>query len=255
MVPTSSAITTARVSPTPGRGEEPLNRGRGLEHGLDLVLEPAELTVQILDLLEQLLGRVRRTGRQELETLAQESAAPRAEEVAHLQMVEGVLGQGGVNAILELRARPDEHQARARQVALVAQLARGNPDRRKGAVALELIEPSDVELIGLVDRAHHQFRFASVHEFGHAAGRLNLVDDPVPITDRLYRDRRARLTSRQELLQRSSLMREPLFTDDLTVRSSHRRQRVMFVGIERDIFHVLRLLSRLTPSSVVQRPR
>jgi hypothetical protein len=38
-------------------------------------------------------------------------------------------------------------------------------------------------------------------------------------------------------------MREPLFADELTVRPSHRRQGVMFVGIERDIFHVLRLLS------------
>jgi len=50
-------------------------------------------------------------------------------------------------------------------------------------------------------------------------------------------------------------MREPLFADEPTVRPSHRRQGVMLVGIERDIFHVLRLLSRLTPSSVVQRPR
>jgi hypothetical protein len=50
-------------------------------------------------------------------------------------------------------------------------------------------------------------------------------------------------------------MREPLFADEPTVRANHRRQRVMLVGIERDIFHVLRLLSRLTPSSVVQRPR
>src|SRR5439155_22793934 len=78
---------------------------------------------------------------------------------------------------------------------------------------------------------------------------------PIPIADRLHCDRRARLTSRQKLLERSPLMREPLFADELTVRPSHRRQGVMFVGIERDIFHLLRLLSRLTPSSVVQRPR
>ena len=53
------------------------------------------------------------------------------------------------------------------------------------------------------------------------------------------------------LPQRSS----PLFADKLTVRPSYRRQRVVFVCVERDIFHRLRLLSRLTPSSVVQRPR
>ena len=238
-----------------GQGQEQLNGGRGLEDGLHLVLEPAHLPVQSLDLLEKLLSGVRRTGRQESETLAEEGAAPHAEEIAHLQVVEGVLGQGGVNPIFELRALTDEHHARPRKVALVAQLARGNPDRREGPVALELIEPADVESIGLVDLAHHQFCLAGVHELGHAAGGLDLVDDPIPITDRLHGDRGARLTSRQKLLQGSPLMGEPLFADEPTVRPSHRRQRVMLVGIERDIFHVLRLLSRLTPSSVVQRPR
>ena len=53
-----------------------------------------------------------------------------AEEIAHLDIVEGVLGQGGVNAILELRALADEHHARAGKVTLVAELAWGNPDRR-----------------------------------------------------------------------------------------------------------------------------
>jgi hypothetical protein len=42
--------------------------------------------------------------------------------------------------------------------------------------SLELIKPADVEPIGLVDLAHHQFRLAGVHELGHAAGGLNLVD-------------------------------------------------------------------------------
>jgi hypothetical protein len=131
------------------QGQEQLNGGRGLEHGLHLVLEPTHLTVQILDLLEKLLSGIRRTRRQELETLAEEGAAPHAEEIADLEIMEGVLGQGGVNAIFELRALADEHHARARQVPLVAQLTRGNPDRREGAVALEVVESPDVELIGL----------------------------------------------------------------------------------------------------------
>jgi hypothetical protein len=38
-------------------------------------------------------------------------------------------------------------------------------------------------------------------------------------------------------------MREPLFADESTVRPNHRRERVMLVGIEGDIFHLLRLLS------------
>src|SRR4029450_423336 len=121
---------------------------------MSLWRDPAPLPVQILDLFEKLLSSVRRTRRQELETLAEEGAAPHAEEIAHVEMVEGVLGQGGVNAILELRALSDEDHSRARKVALVAELARGNPDRGEGAVALEMVESADVELIGLVDLAH-----------------------------------------------------------------------------------------------------
>src|SRR5262249_21962877 len=81
------------------------------EQGLDLVFEPADRAVEALDLLEQLLGGVRRARGQE-KTLAQEGAAPYAEEIADLQVVEGGLRQGGVNAILESRALPDEYHPR-----------------------------------------------------------------------------------------------------------------------------------------------
>jgi hypothetical protein len=54
--------------------------------------ELAHLVVQPLDVLEQVAGGVGRTGWEELETLAQEGAAACAEEVAHLDVVEGVLG-------------------------------------------------------------------------------------------------------------------------------------------------------------------
>ena len=58
-----------------GQGQEQLNGGRGFENGLHLVLEPAHLMVQILDLLEKLLSGVCRVRRRESETLAQEGAA------------------------------------------------------------------------------------------------------------------------------------------------------------------------------------
>src|SRR5439155_2976782 len=75
-------------------------------------------------------------------------------------------------------------------------------------------------------------------------------DDPVPVADRLQRDRGTRLTARQKLLERSPLMGQALFADQPPVRLRHRGQGVMLVGIERDIFHLLRLLSRRTPLSV-----
>jgi hypothetical protein len=71
--------------------------------------------VVTLALLEQSLGRVRRAGRQAIEALPQEGPAAHAEEIAHLDVVERVLRQGGVNPILELRAfagpAPSESEA------------------------------------------------------------------------------------------------------------------------------------------------
>ena len=142
-----------------------------------------------------------------------------------------------------------------RQVALVAQLARGNPDRWECAGALELIEPSDVELIGLVDLAHHEFGLARVHEPGDATGGLDLVDDPIPIAHGLDRHRGAALTSLEKLLERPARVRDALFADELAVGPGHRRQRVVLVGIESDIFHLLRLPRGQQPPSVVQRTR
>jgi hypothetical protein len=60
---------------------------------LDPLLESAHLAVQPLDLLKQLLGRVRRVRRQEIEALPEQGPAPRTEEIAHLEVVEGVLRQ------------------------------------------------------------------------------------------------------------------------------------------------------------------
>jgi hypothetical protein len=57
------------------------------------LLELAQLIVEPLDLLEQVLSSVRGTRRQELETLPEERAAAGAEEVAHLQVVEAYLAR------------------------------------------------------------------------------------------------------------------------------------------------------------------
>src|SRR5262249_26271072 len=80
--------------------------------------------------------------------------------------------------------------------------------------------------------------------------RLNLIDDPIPVADRLHCHRRASLAPFEKLLQRPPFMRDPLLTNQPTIRSYHRRQRVALVRIEGDILHRLRLLSRLTPPSV-----
>ena len=127
-----------------------MNCRRRLERGPNPLLERAHLPAQLLDLPEQLLAGVRRVRREELEALPPERATPYAEKIAHLQVVESVLGQRGVNPILELRALPDEYHPGARQVALVPQLPGRNPDRRERAIPPQPVEATGVELIRLV---------------------------------------------------------------------------------------------------------
>src|SRR5215467_227928 len=66
------------------QGQEPLNRRRQLEGGLNPLFERVHLPAQLLDLPEQLLAGVRRVRREKLEALPQERTAPYAEEIAHV---------------------------------------------------------------------------------------------------------------------------------------------------------------------------
>src|SRR5215468_4933009 len=164
--PRTSAVSSTgdkRAWPHELLEARPLNRRRQLEGGPNPLFERVHLPAQFLDLPEQLLAGVRRVWREELEALPQERAAPYAEAIAHLQVVESVLGQRGMNPVLELRALPDKHQPGARQVTLVPQLPGRNPDRRERATPLQPVESPHVELIRLVDLPHHQLRLARVH--------------------------------------------------------------------------------------------
>src|SRR5262245_34647811 len=84
-----------------------------------------------------------------------------------------------------------------------------------------------------------QLCLACMHELRDAPRRLDLVDDPVPVADRLHRHRRSPLTPFEKLPQCSALMHDPLFADQPAVRSHHRRERVALV----------RIVRRYTPSA------
>src|SRR4029453_4588272 len=169
--------------------------GVGLNTLLIRCSNPATWRSRLFDLLEELPGGIGGVGREPLAALAQQRAPAHAEEIRPPPGVEGVLGQGGGEPILELGALTDERHPRPRQLALVPQLAGRNPHRGQRPIALQRVEPRGGGLIRLVYLAHHQLRLARVHELGDTAGPLDLVDDPVPVADRLQRDRGARLTA------------------------------------------------------------
>ncbi len=88
------------------------------------------------------------------------------------------------------------------------------------------------------------------HQLGETARGLDLIDDPIPAADRLDRHGRSPLAALEKLAHGAALMLDPFLSHELAVGRGHRGQRVVLVRVERDIFHLLRLLSRLTPPSV-----
>ena len=105
---------------------------------------------------------------------------------------EGVLGQGGVDAVLEHGADLGEGHAGAGELALVSQIGGWDPDGGKGAQVEQGGQAGGVELIGLVDVAHHGLGLGGVGQQGQAASLLDLIDDPIPVADGLQGDRGAR---------------------------------------------------------------
>jgi hypothetical protein len=115
--------------PHAGQGHEAGDLGRRPEDGLHPALEGGHLAVEGVDLLQHLLGGVRGVLGELGEARLQQRPAPRGERIADREGVEGVLGEGGVDPILEAGALADEHHPGARQLALVAQRPGGDPDR------------------------------------------------------------------------------------------------------------------------------
>ena len=75
-----------------------------------------------------------------------------------------------MDAVLEHGADLGEGHASAGELALVAQLGGGDPDRREGTQVEQGGQASGVELIGLVDVAHHGLGLGGVGQEGQAAG-------------------------------------------------------------------------------------
>jgi len=69
------------------------------------------------------------------------------------------------------------------QLPLVPQISRRDPDSRQGAIVEQRAQTLSVELVRLMDQAHHDLRLGGVGQHGNTAGGLDLVYDPVPIAD------------------------------------------------------------------------
>jgi hypothetical protein len=68
-----------------------------------------------------------------------------------------------------------------------------------------------------------------MHESGNTARRLDLVDDPIPVPNRLHRYRRTWLAARQKLLERSAFVLDSFLPYDLAVGPCDRRECLVLV--------------------------
>jgi len=91
--------------------------------------------------------------------------------------------------------------------------------RVRGRSRWSRTSPGGIQTVGSV--LYHELRLSGMHELGDTAGRLDLVDNPVPIPDRLHGHRGASLTPREKLLERPPLMRDPLFANEPAVLPGH----------------------------------
>ena len=73
----------------------------------------------------------------------------------------------------------------AGQFTLVADVVGWDPDRGELAQVEQGGQALGVELVGLVDVAHHDLGLGGVSQERDAAGVFDLVDDPVPVADGL----------------------------------------------------------------------
>src|SRR5438034_9284369 len=83
-----------------------------------------------------------------------------------------------------------------------------------------------------------------MHQARDHACLFDLVNQPVPVPDRLHRDRRAGVPLGQELPDRAASMAQPCFPHDSFSWVLDTGQCIVLVRVERDILH-LRLLSYL----------
>src|SRR6266699_1503858 len=190
----------------PSQAFQALYLGGDFQQVAQAFLALADLFLQHVQLLEQLLTDPLGLFRQPRQQLRPLASGPRAEGIAAVPDRQSILGQGRLESVLQSSALSDQNQTRAGQFPLVAQLRRRNPHRGQGPVALKPVQAVDIQFVGFVDQTHHQLGFAGMHQLRFQSRLFNFADDPIPVAGGFNSDVGSALTVAQTSANRSRLM-------------------------------------------------
>ncbi len=152
--------------PDAREGLEQLDPGGNFDGLADPVLEGGDFPLDKIEQDELLLGTVLGLRGQQKDRLIQPTTAGFAEKFFAILDGERVLGESGVNAVFDGGTELGESHPSAWQFAFVADLVRGDPYGGEGAIVLQDSQSVGVDLVGLVDVAHHDFGFDGVCQTG-----------------------------------------------------------------------------------------
>jgi hypothetical protein len=180
------------------------------------LLHAVDLPAQHLQCVQQ-AGQCVGRGGQRLALLLPPEASTPPEEITDTWPRRRILAQGGLHAILEPSVLLHAHQAGARSRAAVPQFALRNPARGQGPGSLSSIEATRVQVVGLIDHAHHQLSLMRMDQLRDTSSGLDFVHDPLSVPKPFDGDRRAWLTVGEKLPQSPALVRNARVTAETSL--------------------------------------
>src|SRR3990170_1021100 len=168
-----------------------------------------EILAHVIELIEYASERLFGVGRKLYQKFGHDLTSTLAKGIARPLHPIPVLAQCGMHAIFKLRSLATKHHAGARQFACITNRGGGDPHRRQGAGSLQPVHPFSIELVALIDAAHHQFSQPRIDQLRFSPSGLDLIDHPVPVPDCLHSHRRSFTPSMNKILDRSTAMRQP----------------------------------------------
>jgi len=140
-----------------------------------------------------------------------------------------------MHTVLQCGAYSGECHAGAGQLALISKVTWRDPDAGQFAEMLQGGKAFCIQLVGLMDIAHHDFGFAGMGQEGHTLGGLDLVDDPIPVADALEGDGSSGRELGEERADRPRLMVDSHLFDEPSVMIEHGEDRISLVCVASDL--------------------